>query len=134
MMKYLFFLSITAVCMAGRQLEPIVPQIPMSLLETSSEQEIQTIKDYLEQLKLDIKKSAEDFVSDSVTMMEELTQAIKALKKRVEQSIDRVNSKAENKLLAIKAIEELIGFRSAETTTEPTGEATGIIVHNHAHK
>jgi len=104
--------------MAGRQLEPIVPQIPMSLLETSSDQEIQTIKDYLEQLKLDIKKSAEDFVSDSVTMMEELTSAIRTLKKRIEQTVDTVNSKAENKLLAIKAIEELIGFSESTVATE----------------
>jgi len=82
----------------------------INLLETSSVQEIQTIKDYLEQLKNDIRKGASSYVQDSVAMMEELTTAIKHLKKKIEVTVDRVNSKAESKLLAIKAIEELIGF------------------------
>merc|ERR1712038_2151968 len=43
-------------------------------------------------------------------MMEELTTAIKNLKAKIESTVDRVNSKAESKLLAVKAIEELIGF------------------------
>jgi predicted xylose isomerase-like sugar epimerase len=47
-------------------------------------------------------------------MMEELTTAIKNLKKRIEGTVNRVNSKAESKLLAIKAIEELIGFSHVE--------------------
>jgi len=84
----------------------------INLLETSSVQEIQTIKDYLEQLKNDIRKGASSYVQDSVAMMEELTTAIKHLKKKIEVTVDRVNSKAESKLLAIKAIEELIGFSS----------------------
>jgi uncharacterized protein Yka (UPF0111/DUF47 family) len=85
-----------------------------SLIETSSVQEIQTIKDYLEQLKNDIRKGASSYVQDSVAMMEELTTAIKHLKKKIEVTVDRVNSKAESKLLAIKAIEELIGFSAHE--------------------
>merc|ERR1712130_866522 len=72
--------------------------------------EIQTIKDYLEQLKSDIRKGASSYVQDSVAMMEQLTTAIKHLKKKIEVTVNRVNSKAESKLLAIKAIEELIGF------------------------
>jgi len=81
-----------------------------SLLEVKSSQEIQTIKDYLEQLKSDIRSGVTSYVQDSVAMMEELTTAIKNLKKRIEGTVNRVNSKAESKLLAIKAIEELIGF------------------------
>jgi len=73
-------------------------------------QEIQTIKDYLEQLKTDIRGGASSYVQDSVSMMEELTTAIKNLKAKIESTVDRVNSKAESKLLAVKAIEELIGF------------------------
>merc|ERR1712130_799355 len=88
-----------------------------SLLETSSVQEIQTIKDYLEQLKSDIRKGASSYVQDSVAMMEELTTAIKHLKKKIEVTVDRVNSKAESKLLAIKAIEELIGFSTVKVKT-----------------
>merc|ERR550525_1027556 len=76
-----------------------------SLIETGSVQEIQTIKDYLEQLKTDIRGGASSYVQDSVSMMEELTTAIKNLKSKIE-SVDRVNSKAESKLLAVKAIEE----------------------------
>merc|ERR1719251_336698 len=91
-----------------------------SLLETSSVQEIQTIKDYLEQLKSDIRNGASSYVQDSVAMMEELTTAIKNLKKKIEVTVDRVNSKAESKLLAIKAIEELIGFSSGKTATKAT--------------
>merc|ERR1711994_418611 len=34
----------------------------------------------------------------------------KNLKAKIESTVDRVNSKAESKLLAVKAIEELIGF------------------------
>jgi len=85
----------------------------INLLETSSVQEIQTIKDYLGQLKTDIRNGASSYVQDSVAMMQELTTAIKHLKKKIEVTVDRVNSKAESKLLAIKAIEELIGFSSA---------------------
>merc|ERR1711994_644963 len=81
-----------------------------SLIETGSVQEIQTIKDYLEQLKTDIRGGASSYVQDSVSMMEELTTAIKNLKAKIESTVDRVNSKAESKLLAVKAIEELIGF------------------------
>jgi len=81
-----------------------------SFIETSSEQEIQTVRDYLEQLKSDIRGGAQSYVQDSVGMMEELTGAIKQLKKKIEQTVDRVNTKSESKLLAIKAIEELIGF------------------------
>lgn len=81
-----------------------------SLLEVKSSQEIQTIKDYLEQLKSDIRSGVTSYVQDSVAMMEELTTAIKNLKKRIEGTVNRVNSKAEAKLLAIKAIEELVGF------------------------
>merc|ERR1712080_335359 len=79
-----------------------------SLIETGSVQEIQTIKDYLEQLKTDIRGGASSYVQDSVSMMEELTTAIK--KSENESTVDRVNSKAESKLLAVKVIEELIGF------------------------
>merc|ERR1712130_559632 len=82
----------------------------INLIETRSVQEIQTIKDYLEQLKSDIRKGASSYVQDSVAMMEQLTTAIKHLKKKIEVTVNRVNSKAESKLLAIKAIEELIGF------------------------
>jgi len=89
----------------------------INLLETSSVQEIQTIKDYLEQLKSDIRKGASSYVQDSVAMMEELTTAIKHLKKKIEVTVDRVNSKAESKLLAIKAIEELIGFSTVKVKT-----------------
>merc|ERR1712228_704113 len=53
---------------------------------------------------------ASSYVQDSVSMMEELTTAIKNLKSKIESTVDRVNSKAESKLLAVKAIEELIGF------------------------
>merc|ERR1711894_870127 len=81
-----------------------------SLIETGSVQEIQTIKDYLEQLKTDIRGGASSYVQDSVSMMKELTTAIKNLKSKIESTVDRVNSKAESKLLAVKAIEELIGF------------------------
>merc|ERR1712233_219904 len=91
-----------------------------SLIETGSVQEIQTIKDYLEQLKSDIRNGASSYVQDSVAMMEELTTAIKNLKKKIEVTVDRVNSKAESKLLAIKAIEELIGFSSGKTATKAT--------------
>jgi len=84
-----------------------------SLIETGSIQEIQTIKDYLEQLKADIRTGASSYVQDSVSMMEELTTAIKNLKRKIEVTVDRVNVKAESKLLAIKAIEELIGFNAA---------------------
>jgi len=86
-----------------------------NLIETSSEQEIQTVKDYLEQLKSDIRGGAQSYVQDSVGMMEELTGAIKELKKKIEQTVDRVNTKSESKLLAIKAIEELIGFGGQNT-------------------
>lgn len=88
-----------------------------SFLELGSVQEIQTIKDYLEQLKVDIRTGASSYVQDSVAMMEELTTAIKDLKKKIEVTVDRVNSKAESKLLAIKAIEELIGFSSSRAIT-----------------
>merc|ERR1712150_167830 len=81
-----------------------------SLIETGPVQEIQTIKDYPEQLKTDIRGGASSYVQDSVSMMEELTTAIKNLKSKIESTVDRVNSKAESKLLAVKAIEELIGF------------------------
>merc|ERR1712141_556768 len=81
-----------------------------SLIETGSVQEIQTIKDYLEQLKTDIRGGASAYVQDSVSMMEELTTAIKDLKAKIEATVDRVNTKSEQKLLAIKAIEELIGY------------------------
>jgi len=81
-----------------------------NLIEMGSEQEIQTVRDYLEQLKTDIRGGAEFYVQDSVSMMEELTGAIKNLKKKIETTVDRVNTKSESKLLAIKAIEELIGF------------------------
>merc|ERR1719242_54236 len=84
----------------------------LSLIQTGSVQEIQTIKDYLMQLKNDIRSGASSYVQDSVAMMQELTTAIKHLKKKIEVTVDRVNSKAESKLLAIKAIEELIGFSS----------------------
>merc|ERR1712233_236179 len=97
-----------------------------SLIETSSVQEIQTIKDYLEQLKSDIRKGASSYVQDSVAMMEELTTAIKNLKKKIEVTVDRVNSKAESKLLAIKAIEELIGFsKKAKSLLEKNKQESG---------
>merc|ERR1711860_109073 len=80
-----------------------------SLLEVRSVQEIQTIKDYLEQLKSDIRSGVTSYVQDSVAMMEELTTAIKNLKKKIEGTVNRVNSHAESKLLAIKVIEELTG-------------------------
>jgi len=80
------------------------------MLETGSQQEIQTIRDYLQQLKLDIKNSATGYVQDSVVMMEELTAAIKDLKTNIAKQISTVNTQAESKLLGIKAIEELIGF------------------------
>merc|ERR1712130_527519 len=87
-----------------------------SLLEVKSNQEIQTIRDYLEQLKSDIRSGVTSYVQDSVSMMEELTRAIKNLKKRIEGTVHRVNSQAETKLLAIKAIEELIGSHVEEKT------------------
>merc|ERR1712130_823930 len=89
----------------------------INLIETRSVQEIQTIKDYLEQLKSDIRKGASSYVQDSVAMMEQLTTAIKHLKKKIEVTVNRVNSKAESKLLAIKAIEELIGFSTVKVKT-----------------
>merc|ERR1712115_547143 len=92
-----------------------------SLLEVRSVQEIQTIKDYLEQLKSDIRSGVTSYVQDSVAMMEELTTAIKNLKKKIEGTVNRVNSHAESKLLAIKAIEELIGFsKKAKSLIENT--------------
>jgi uncharacterized protein Yka (UPF0111/DUF47 family) len=93
-----------------RDIKTVADFLESNLLETGSEQEIQTIRDYLEQLKTDIRGGAESYVQDSVAMMEELTTAIKNLKKKIESTVDRVNSKSESKLLAIKAIEELIGF------------------------
>jgi len=93
-----------------RDIKTVADFLESNLIETSSEQEIQTIRDYLEQLKTDIRGGAESYVQDSVAMMEELTTAIKNLKKKIEATVDRVNSKSESKLLAIKAIEELIGF------------------------
>merc|ERR1712130_663078 len=89
-----------------------------SLLEVRSVQEIQTIKDYLEQLKSDIRSGVTSYVQDSVSMMEELTRAIKNLKKRIEGTVNRANSQAESKLSAIKAIEELIGFSHVEEKTK----------------
>merc|ERR1712233_299879 len=97
-----------------------VDKVKTSLIETGSVQEIQTIKDYLVQLKSDIRKGASSYVQDSVAMMQELTTAIKNLKKKIEVTVNRVNSKAESKLLAIKAIEELIGFSSGKTATKAT--------------
>jgi len=94
-----------------------------SLLEVKSIQEIQTIKDYLEQLKSDIRSGVTSYVQDSVAMMEELTTAIKNLKKRIEGTVNRVNSKAESKLLAIKAIEELIGFSHVEKEVKPESKS-----------
>lgn len=93
-----------------RDIKTVAEFLESNLIETGSEQEIQTIRDYLEQLKTDIRGGAESYVQDSVAMMEELTTAIKNLKKKIEATVDRVNSKSESKLLAIKAIEELIGF------------------------
>lgn len=98
-----------------------------SLLETGSIQEIQTIKDYLEQLKADIRTGASSYVQDSVSMMEELTTAIKNLKRKIEVTVDRVNVKAESKLLAIKAIEELIGFSANLNLIEHTPVETSVI-------
>merc|ERR1719277_1161377 len=88
----------------------ISDSLASSFLELGSVQEIQTIKDYLEQLKADIRTGASSYVQDSVAMMEELTTAIKDLKAKIEATVDRVNTKSEQKLLAIKAIEELIGY------------------------
>jgi archaellum component FlaC len=96
----------------------IEPMVGDSLIEVGSEQEIQTIKDYLEQLKTDIKGGASRYIQDSVSMMDELTTAIKSLKRKIEATVDNVNSKAEAKLLAIKAIEELIGFPEPEKEPE----------------
>merc|ERR1712136_497254 len=88
----------------------------LNLLEISSDQEIQTIKDYIDQLKSGIKASAADFVQDSVSMMEDLTNAIKKLKEKIERTVYRINNKAESKLSAIKAIEELIGYSTRESS------------------
>merc|ERR1712130_579297 len=97
-----------------------------SLLEVRSVQEIQTIKDYLEQLKSDIRSGVTSYVQDSVAMMEELTTAIKNLKKKIEGTVNRVNSRAESKLLAIKAIEELIGFsKKAKSLLEKNKQESG---------
>jgi len=101
-----------------------------NLIETSSEQEIQTVKDYLEQLKSDIRGGAQSYVQDSVGMMEELTGAIKELKKKIEQTVDRVNTKSESKLLAIKAIEELIGFGGQNTELKLIEEASNLSGHS----
>merc|ERR1712087_475687 len=106
-------------------------EFPVSnLIETSSEQEIQTVKDYLEQLKSDIRGGAQSYVQDSVGMMEELTGAIKELKKKIEQTVDRVNTKSESKLLAIKAIEELIGFGGQNTELKLIEEASNLSGHS----
>lgn len=105
-------------------------EFPVSnLIETSSEQEIQTVKDYLEQLKSDIRGGAQSYVQDSVGMMEELTGAIKELKKKIELTVDRVNTKSESKLLAIKAIEELIGF-GTKNTELIEGESKVLLGHS----
>merc|ERR1719436_1419471 len=110
-----------------RDIKTVAEFLESNLLETGSEQEIQTIRDYLEQLKTEIRGGAESYVQDSVAMMEELTTAIKNLKKKIESTVDRVNSKSESKLLAIKAIEELIGFGGKNTELKLIEEESNIL-------
>merc|ERR1712080_286573 len=59
----------------------------------------------------EIQKDASHVLQDSVGHMQDLTEEVKSLKNRIEKAVNTVNEHSEANLLAIKAVEELIGFQ-----------------------
>jgi len=99
------------------------------LIETKSTQDIETIKDYLRQLKTDIRDGASSYVQDSVDVMELLAKSVKNMKNRLQRDVEKINNDAESQLLTIKAVEELVGLpidHSIKIFLNSTNEQTAI--------
>merc|ERR1711994_359834 len=93
--------------------------------KATTRQEIQTIKDYLMDLKNEIHEDASHVLQDSVGHMQDLTEEVKSLKNRIEKAVNTVNEHSEANLLAIKAIEELIGLQEKKLDSK-TGLLTTV--------
>merc|ERR1712087_1005877 len=79
--------------------------------KATTRQEIQTIKDQ-------IHSDAANVLQDSVGQMQSLTQEVKSLKVKIENAVNKVNESSETNLLAIKAVEDLIGIQEQKLDKE----------------